>query len=97
MKRLGVAFNKTRTRENLRLLGGVEFGKDVDLSELHNHYHHVVFAHGAISDRRLGIPGEERDRVLSAREFVEWYNGHPEAVDHPISLRSEERRVGKGC
>jgi len=90
MKRLGVAFNKTRTRENLRLLGGVEFGKDVDLSELHNHYHHVVFAHGAISDRRLGIPGEERDRVLSAREFVEWYNGHPEAVDHPISLAMEE-------
>lgn len=90
MKRLGVAFNKTRTRENLRLLGGVEYGKDVDLDTLHQHYHHVVFAHGAMSDRRLGVPGEDLERVLSAREFVEWYNGHPEAVDHPISLDMEE-------
>lgn len=93
MKRLGKAFNKTRARENLRLLGGVEYGKDVSLEELHNHYHHVVFAHGAMSDRRLGIPGESLPGVLSAREFVEWYNGHPEAVDNPISLDVKEVAV----
>lgn len=90
MKRLGVAFNKTRERPNLRLLGGVEYGEDIDLEEIYKHYHHVVFAHGAVSDRRLGIPGEELKGVLSAREFVEWYNGHPEAVDHPIALDMEE-------
>lgn len=93
MKRLGKAFNKTRTRENLRLLGGVEYGKDVSLEELHHHYHHVVFAHGAMSDRRLGIPGEALPGVISAREFVEWYNGHPEAVDNPISLDMKEVAV----
>lgn len=90
MKRLGVAFNKTRTRPNLRLLGGVEYGKDLSMEDLFKHYHHVVFAHGAVSDRRLGIPGEDLSGVLSAREFVEWYNGHPEAVDHPIALDMEE-------
>jgi hypothetical protein len=32
------------------------------------------------SDRSLGIPGEQLDNVLSARAFVNWYNGHPDFV-----------------
>jgi adrenodoxin-NADP+ reductase len=32
------------------------------------------------SDRRLNIPGENLHNVLSARAFVNWYNGHPEFV-----------------
>ncbi len=41
----------------------------------------MVFAYGASKDRRLGIPGEDLDRVLSARTFVGWYNGLPEFAD----------------
>ncbi len=49
----------------------------------------VVLAYGAESDRRLGIPGEDGPPgggVLSAREFVWWYNGHPDARHLPIDL-----------
>ncbi len=28
--------------------------------------------------------------MLSAREFVEWYNGHPDAGDLPVDLSSIE-------
>lgn len=97
MKRLSTAFAKTRERSNLYLLGGVEYGKDVALEGLLKHYHHVVFAHGAVSDRRLNIPGEDLTGVMSARQFVEWYNGHPDAVDTAVALdKAEAVVVGAG-
>ncbi len=40
-----------------------------------------MLAYGAESDRRLGIPGENlKPGVYPAREFVQWYNGHPSAA-----------------
>ena len=44
-------------------------------------YDAVVLAYGSESNRLLGIPGEHLRGVLSAREFVNWYNGHPDFVD----------------
>lgn len=41
-------------------------------------YSAVVLAYGSESNRQLGIPGEQLKGVLSAREFVNWYNGHPD-------------------
>ncbi|RWW78391.1 hypothetical protein BHE74_00013395, partial [Ensete ventricosum] len=38
----------------------------------------VVVAYGAESDRSLGVPGEDLTGIYSAREFVWWYNGHPD-------------------
>ena len=42
----------------------------------------VILAYGTkSSDRRQGIPGSgdgELDSMLSAHEFVVWYNGHPD-------------------
>lgn len=35
--------------------------------------------YGASEDKKLGIAGENLDNVISARELVEWYNGHPNA------------------
>mmetsp|Transcript_3914 Transcript_3914/g.5658 ORF Transcript_3914/g.5658 Transcript_3914/m.5658 type:complete len:357 (-) Transcript_3914:1839-2909(-) len=59
--------------------GNVNVGNDVTLEELRAMYDIVVLAYGCDSDRKLGIPGEETLRgVLSAREFVAWYNGHPD-------------------
>ena len=37
-----------------------------------------VFSQG---DRKLGIPGEGLKGVFAAREFVNWYNGHPSFAD----------------
>uniref|UniRef100_M4BMB9 NADPH:adrenodoxin oxidoreductase, mitochondrial n=1 Tax=Hyaloperonospora arabidopsidis (strain Emoy2) TaxID=559515 RepID=M4BMB9_HYAAE len=58
-------------------LGNVCVGKDVTLAELQRYYHAVILAYGAAEDRELGIPGEQLKGVLSARAFVNWYNGHP--------------------
>lgn len=46
----------------------------------------VVLAYGAESDRCLGVPGEEAPGVFAAREFVWWYNGHPDGAALPVDL-----------
>jgi ferredoxin/flavodoxin---NADP+ reductase len=61
-----------------RMFGNVELGKDISLDELRARYHAVILTFGAQTDRRLGIPGEDLDRVYAAREFVAWYNSHPD-------------------
>ena len=54
----------------------------VTLEQLRKSYSAVVLAIGASSDRKLYIPGEgSLAGVYSAREFVNWYNGHPDFVD----------------
>lgn len=64
----------------LAYFGNVDVGKDISLSNLQSLYHVVILAYGcSAADRQLGIPGEDTlEGVLSAREFVAWYNGHPE-------------------
>ncbi|GAA5882398.1 hypothetical protein JCM3774_004297 [Rhodotorula dairenensis] len=50
----------------------------VPLDALREHYDAVLLTYGASLDRPLGIPGEDTLlNVLSARKFVNWYNGHP--------------------
>lgn len=65
---------------SLSYFGNVDVGKDIALSQLQSIYDIVILAYGCQSaDRQLGIPGEDTlEGVLSAREFVAWYNGHPE-------------------
>lgn len=58
--------------------GNVDVGHDISLQQLSSLYHIVVLAYGCQSDRNLGIPGLDLQGVLSARQFVNWYNGHPE-------------------
>ncbi|MEY9853172.1 ferredoxin--NADP+ reductase [Leifsonia sp. EB41] len=62
----------------LRFLGNVRIGADLGIDELRSHYDAVVFANGAPLDRRLGIPGEDLSGVSAVREFVSWYQGHPD-------------------
>ncbi|GAA5954324.1 hypothetical protein JCM21900_005025 [Sporobolomyces salmonicolor] len=50
----------------------------IPLDVLREHYDAVLLTYGASLDRPLGIPGEDTLlNVLSARSFVNWYNGHP--------------------
>lgn len=79
-------YERTAANDRVNLLGNVEFGKDLSLSEIKNHYDAVVFCNGASSDRSLGIPGEELEGSMSATEFVAWYNGLPEYAHHIKSL-----------
>ena len=72
-----------------RFYGNVEFGRDVSRDDLTAHFHQVVFATGAQTDRRIGIPGEDLAGVHSATEFVAWYNGHPDYRDRTFDLSQE--------
>jgi ferredoxin/flavodoxin---NADP+ reductase len=62
----------------VRFIGNVEIGRDVRPAELAEWYDAVVYSLGADGDTRMGIPGEELPGCWSAREFVSFYNGHPD-------------------
>lgn len=72
-------FDEILRRETVSYFGNVYFGQDVSLSEIAPHYDAIVFSFGAQSDRKLGIAGEDIPGSYGAREFVNWYNGHPSA------------------
>jgi ferredoxin--NADP+ reductase len=79
-----------------RLLGCVEFGTHITREDLRRHYDAVVYAVGAASDRRLGIPGEDLPGSHPATEFVAWYNGHPDHKDLEYEVQRTERVVVVG-
>ncbi|MET8968498.1 FAD-dependent oxidoreductase [Streptomyces hydrogenans] len=84
----------THPRATVRL--GVEIGEDVTPEELAAHHDAVVYAVGAPSDRRLGIPGEDLPGSLSATSLVSWYNAHPETAPETVALGTAERAVVVG-
>ncbi len=79
-------YAKTAGHEAFRFFGGVELGGDVTREELLARYHAVLYAVGTATDRRLGIPGEDRPGCHAATEFVAWYNGHPQFTDQTFDL-----------
>ncbi|KAG7393495.1 hypothetical protein PHYPSEUDO_007332 [Phytophthora pseudosyringae] len=89
-------FDKVAADERFRFLGNVRVGEDVTLAELQRHYHAVVLAYGAAGDRELGVPGEDLRGVLSARTFVNWYNGHPAFRGLELDLTRTETAVVVG-
>lgn len=78
MKNVQNDFDVLFAEKGVRFFGNVQVGRDVSLVDLRKSYHAVVLASGCESDRRLEIPGKDLEGILSAREFVNWYNGHPE-------------------
>ena len=90
-------YDKIAAHPEFRFYGNVEFGRDVTHADLLAYYHAIVYAVGARTDRRLGVPGEHLPGSHSATEFVGWYNAHP---DHrSLSFRLAAPRavvVGNG-
>ena len=80
VKNVENTFTQTARDERVRFVGNVAVGSDVKVAELRRFYDAVVLAYGAAKDRELGIPGENLKNVVSARNFVGWYNGLPEAA-----------------
>ncbi|MGN6780235.1 MAG: FAD-dependent oxidoreductase, partial [Marmoricola sp.] len=101
LARAGIAPDHQRTRQVTRLfeaierqpgfdyLLNVEVGRHVTHEELRRHYHAVLYATGASTDRRLGIPGEDLPGSTSATAVVGWYNGHPDHQDAYVDLGGE--------
>ncbi len=80
--------------DRVRFFGMVELGRTLDAAELSAGYDAVIYAAGASEDRRLGVPGEDLPGSRSAREFVAWYCGHPDA--EPQSLAGVRSAVAFG-
>jgi ferredoxin--NADP+ reductase len=93
IKAVSRAFEKIAKRPGFRFLGNVEVGRDVTQDELARCYDAVVYAVGAQTDRRLGIPGEDLPGSWAATELVAWYNGHPDFQDLSFDLSGERAVV----
>lgn len=75
----------------------VEVGSHVSVDELLGRYDAVVIATGAPGSRSLGISGEDLAGSHTAREFVAWYNGHPDFANLSFDLSgSRAVLVGNG-
>ena len=70
------ASDKDSLSSSIAFRGNVEVGNDISLEELREMYDLVVLAYGCESNRQLDIPGNHLQGIYSAREFVNFYNGH---------------------
>src|SRR5487761_224815 len=78
---------------DVRFVGGVHLGDDVSRADLLDAYDAVVYATGAMRDRRLGIPGEDLLGSHAATDFVNWYCGHPDVDPGAFTLDAESVAV----
>lgn len=73
--------------KKVRFFGNINVGRDLPLIQLKHHYDSIVLAYGCTgSDNKLRIPGEDLPGVVLARQFVNWYNSHPDAKDGPENI-----------
>ncbi|MEQ8672560.1 MAG: FAD-dependent oxidoreductase [Aggregatilineales bacterium] len=89
IKSVTKVYDRIATQPNFRFFGHVEFGTDITRADLEAHYHAVIYATGAQTDRNLNIPGEDLSGSHAATEFVAWYNGHPDFRDAKFDLTQE--------
>ena len=71
-------YDKIAAHPEFRFYGNVEMGRDLTHDDLSAYYHAIIYAVGARTDRRMGIPREHLPGSHSATEFVGWYNAHPD-------------------
>jgi ferredoxin--NADP+ reductase len=79
-------YEKIAGNPAVRFFGHVLIGTDLSREDLLRHYHAVIYACGAQSDRSLGVPGEELAGSHAATDFVGWFNGHPDYGDCRFDL-----------
>lgn len=88
VKSVQETFAEVAQNPRVRFFGNVQVKMDgdrnansskiVSMDDLRQEYKAVVLAYGAETDRSLNIKNEDSKGVLSARSFVNWYNGHPD-------------------
>jgi NADPH-dependent glutamate synthase beta subunit-like oxidoreductase len=80
-KKVSRVYEKIAQSQGVGYFGNVEVGSDVTMEELKEMYDAIVLAVGAARDRKLGIPGEDKQGVFGSADFVGWYNGHPDFTE----------------
>jgi ferredoxin--NADP+ reductase len=93
LKTVSRAFERIALKPGFRFFGNVEVGRDLSHGDLTRLYDAVIYAFGAQTDRRLGIPGEDLPGSWSATELVAWYNGHPDFQELEFDLNVERAVV----
>lgn len=96
IKSVATALARVFESPAVRFLGLVTFGRDVTREELLAGYDAVIYAVGASEDLRLGVSGEDATGSRSAREFVAWYSGHPDAEPQSLAGVRQAAAVGVG-
>jgi NADPH-dependent glutamate synthase beta subunit-like oxidoreductase len=71
-------FHQIIEDSRVRFLGNVEVGKngDITFDTLRNNYSSIILSYGAASENKLDLKNENEFGSFSARNFVNWYNGH---------------------
>ena len=93
LKTVSRAYERIAEKPGFRFLGNVEVGRDLTHADLVRLYDAAIYAVGAQTDRRLGIPGEDLAGSWSATEFVAWYNGHPDFQNLSLDLNVDRAVV----
>ncbi|MBI2119127.1 MAG: FAD-dependent oxidoreductase [Elusimicrobia bacterium] len=93
IKTVTKVYEKISAHPRFRFFGNVEFGKELFLKDLESIYGAVIFAVGAKSDRKMGIPGEDLKGSDPATIFVGWYNGHPDYKNYNFDLSAKRVAV----
>ncbi|PPJ06671.1 ferredoxin [Nocardia nova] len=96
-KAITEVFRRIAAKPGFRFHLNVEIGRDLTHDELLAHHHAVIYAVGALEDRKLDIPGADLPGSVAATEFVAWYNGHPDYANRAFDLTGERAViVGNG-
>jgi ferredoxin--NADP+ reductase len=91
------SFVATAKKPNFNYFLNVDVGEHITPGELKEHYGAVIYAHGASTDKKLGISGEDLSGSVAATDFVAWYNGHPDYANAEFDLSgSRAVIVGNG-
>lgn len=86
----------------LRYWGNVPVGDgQISVRDLRERYHSTVLAYGCASDREMKLSSiaakeENTPTVLSARQFVAWYNGHPDFVHVGDTVKAALSKSAEG-
>jgi ferredoxin--NADP+ reductase len=93
IKSVTKVYDKIAADQRFRFYGHVELGRDISHDDLLDRYHQIIYATGAQTDRRMGIPGEDLAGSHAATEFVGWYNAHPDYRDLTFDLTQTSAAV----
>ena len=93
IKSIAEVLRKVLEHPQVRFLGGVHLGDHVTREDLLASYDAVIYATGAMRDRRMGIEGEDLAGSHAATQFVNWYSGHPDMDPGAFKLDAESVAV----
>jgi ferredoxin/flavodoxin---NADP+ reductase len=93
LKAVSRAYERIAKQPGFRFLGNVQVGGVLQHADLVQLYDAVVYAFGAETDRRLGIPGEDLPGSWAATELVAWYNAHPDFQHLSFDLSGDRALV----